>query len=53
MIGGYTATIMEGKIVQYGNTIDVYNKPKNLTSAKVFSDPPMNISQKEKKWRYI
>ena len=48
MIGGNTATIMEGKIIQYGNTIDVYNKPKNLTSAKVFSDPPMNISQIEK-----
>jgi glycerol transport system ATP-binding protein len=48
MIGGNTATIMEGKIVQYGRTIDVYNKPKNLTSAKVFSDPPMNISQIEK-----
>jgi len=48
MIGGNTATLMEGKIVQYGNTIDVYNKPKNLTSAKVFSDPPMNISKIEK-----
>ena len=48
MIGGNTATLMEGKIVQYGNTIDVYNKPKNLISAKVFSDPPMNISKIEK-----
>ena len=48
MIGGNTAALMEGKIVQYGNTIDVYNKPKNLTSAKVFSDPPMNISKIEK-----
>ena len=29
MIGGNTATLMEGKIVQYGNTIDVYNTNKN------------------------
>jgi len=48
MIGGNTATLTEGKIVQFGRTIDVYNNPKNLTSAKVFSDPPMNISQIEK-----
>jgi len=45
MIGGNTATILEGKIIQYGKTLDVYNKPENLTSAKVFSDPPMNIAE--------
>jgi len=36
---------MKGKIIQYGKTIDVYNKPNNLTSARVFSDPPINISE--------
>ncbi len=45
MIGGNTATLLEGKVIQYGKTLDVYNKPKNLTSAKVFSDPPMNIAE--------
>ncbi len=45
MIGGNTATILEGKIIQYGKTLDVYNKPENLISAKVFSDPPMNIAE--------
>ena len=45
MIGGNTATILEGEIIQYGKTLDVYNKPENLTSAKVFSDPPMNIAE--------
>ena len=45
MIGGNTATILEGKIIQYGKTLDVYNKPENLKSAKVFSDPPMNIAE--------
>ena len=49
MIGGNTATLLEGKVVQYGTTLDVYNKPENLTSAKVFSDPPMNIAEINKK----
>ncbi len=48
MIGGNTATLMEGKIIQYGKTIDVYKKPKDLNSAKVFSDPPINISEIKK-----
>ena len=34
LIGGNTATLMEGKVIQYGKTIDVYNNPKNLISAK-------------------
>jgi glycerol transport system ATP-binding protein len=48
LIGGNTATLMEGKIIQYGKTIEVYNKPQNLTSARVFSDPPINISDIKK-----
>jgi len=48
LIGGNTATLMEGKVVQYGKTLDVYSKPKNLISAKVFSDPPINISDVKK-----
>ena len=45
MIGGNTATLLEGRVVQYGKTLDVYNNPNNLTSAEVFSDPPMNITE--------
>ena len=48
LMGGNTATLMEGKVIQYGKTIDVYNKPSNLISAKVFSDPPMNVSNIKK-----
>ena len=48
LIGGNTATLMQGKIIQYGKTIDVYNKPSNLISARVFSDPPINISNIKK-----
>ena len=44
-IGGNTATLLEGRVVQYGKTLDVYNNPNNLTSAEVFSDPPMNITE--------
>jgi glycerol transport system ATP-binding protein len=46
MIGGNTATLLEGNVIQYGKTLDVYKKPENLTSAKVFSDPPINIVEK-------
>ena len=49
LIGGYTATLLEGKVIQHGKTLDVYNKPNNLDSAKVFSDPPMNIAEINKK----
>jgi glycerol transport system ATP-binding protein len=45
MIGGNTATLLEGRVIQYGETLNVYNKPENLISAKVFSDPPMNIAE--------
>jgi glycerol transport system ATP-binding protein len=45
MIGGNTATLLEGRVIQYGKTLNVYNKPENLISAKVFSDPPMNIAE--------
>ena len=37
----------KSKEVDYfdGKTLDVYSKPENLTSARVFSDPPMNIAE--------
>ena len=37
LIGGNAATLEEGRVVQYGKTIDVYSKPINLVSARVFS----------------
>ncbi len=48
LIGGYTATLLEGKIIQHGKTLEVYNKPNSLQSAQVFSDPPMNIAKIKK-----
>ena len=49
LLGGNTATLQEGKVIQYGKTLDVYNKPNSLLSAQVFSDPPMNITEIRKK----
>ena len=48
LLGGNTATLLEGKVIQYGKTLDVYNKPNSLVSAQVFSDPPMNITKIKK-----
>ena len=48
LIGGNTATLLEGKIIQFGSTLEVYNNPNNLNSAKVFSDPPINIAEARK-----
>lgn len=44
MLGGYTATLHEGRVVQYGKTIEIYRKPCNLKCAKIFSHPPVNIA---------
>lgn len=41
-LGGKTATLHEGRIVQFGPTADVYHRPNSLESARAFSDPPLN-----------
>jgi glycerol transport system ATP-binding protein len=42
LLGGNTATLHEGKVTQFGKTLDVFNRPKNLITAKTISDPPLN-----------
>jgi glycerol transport system ATP-binding protein len=49
LLGGNTATLCEGRATQYGRTADVYRNPKDLTTARVFSDPPLNIVGMEKR----
>lgn len=44
MLGGRTALVHEGQVVQYGDTADVYRTPASLTAAEVFSDPPINTA---------
>lgn len=42
LLGGYTAPLHEGRVTQFGPTIEVFSKPQNLITALTFSDPPMN-----------
>lgn len=48
MLGGFTATLHEGHVIQYGPTARIYRAPNTLVSAQVFSDPPMNTATVEK-----
>ena len=43
LLGGNTATLFEGRITQFGPTPQVYRHPADATTARVFSDPPMNF----------
>ena len=49
LLGGYTATLNEGRVVQFGKTSTVYRHPETLESARVFSDPPVNVAAIEKR----
>ncbi len=42
MLGGQTALMHDGRVTQFGPTAQIYRKPNTLTSARVFSDPPIN-----------
>jgi glycerol transport system ATP-binding protein len=44
LLGGHTATVHEGRITQYGPNGTVYRHPVDLTTARVFSDPPINTA---------
>jgi len=44
MLGGHTATLKEGRVVQFGQTASIYRKPATMESAEVFSDPPINTA---------
>jgi len=43
LLGGYTAVMDAGELLQYGATADVFHKPKSIRVARAFSDPPMNL----------
>ncbi len=43
LLGGNTASLWEGRMTQFGQTLDVYRNPQDVTTARVFSDPPMNF----------
>nr|WP_111300514.1 ABC transporter ATP-binding protein [Paracoccus saliphilus] len=43
LLGGNTATLWQGRVTQFGPTPHVYRQPVDATTARVFSDPPMNF----------
>lgn len=42
LLGGYTAVLDAGELLQYGPTVQVFEQPRSLRVARAFSDPPMN-----------
>jgi glycerol transport system ATP-binding protein len=42
LLGGNTATLSEGRVTQFGPTIEVFRMPNDLVTAKTFADPPLN-----------
>jgi glycerol transport system ATP-binding protein len=44
MLGGQTALMHDGRVTQFGPTGQIYRRPNTLTSARVFSDPPINAA---------
>jgi len=48
LLGGCTAVMDKGELLQYGNTAEVFHRPINKKVALAFSDPPMNIIKCER-----
>ncbi len=44
LFAGHTATLSEGRVTQFGPTGDLYRLPDDLTTAQVFSEPPINTA---------
>lgn len=42
LLGGNTATLSQGRITQFGPTIEVFRRPDDLVTARTFADPPLN-----------
>lgn len=43
LLGGYTAVLDQGQLLQYGPATEVFNFPASIRVARAFSDPPMNF----------
>jgi len=49
LLGGMTALMHDGAVIQYGPTAETYRRPANLLAAKVFSQPPINVAAVSKR----
>ena len=43
LLGGWTAVMDRGEVLQYGPTAEVFHRPVSIRVARAFSDPPMNL----------
>jgi glycerol transport system ATP-binding protein len=43
LLGGHTAVMDAGELLQYGPTAEVFHRPRSMRVARAFSDPPMNL----------
>jgi glycerol transport system ATP-binding protein len=43
LLGGWTAVMDGGEVLQYGPTAEVFHHPVSIRVASAFSDPPMNL----------
>ena len=48
LLGGHTAVLKEGQVLQYGPTLEVFRLPQSLDVARAFSDPPINVLNAQK-----
>jgi glycerol transport system ATP-binding protein len=42
LLGGNTATLSQGRVTQFGPTVEVFRRPVDLVTARTFADPPLN-----------
>jgi len=49
LLGGKTALMNDGSVAQFGTTADIYRNPHTLLAAEIFSDPPINVAEIEKR----
>ncbi len=53
LLGGNTATLWEGRVTQFGPSVDVYRQPIDEITARVYSDPPMNFVPVRKEGKVV
>jgi glycerol transport system ATP-binding protein len=49
LLGGHVATMHQGRVTQFGPAATIYRAPSDLVSARVFSDPPINVAGARKR----
>ncbi len=53
LLGGNTATLAEGRVTQFGPTIEIFRHPVDLITARTFADPPLNTIVLRKKGQHF